>query len=466
MSAARRAGADKAAQNQVVIKQLLKLPGNKYCADCKKNAHPRWASWNLGIFICIRCSGIHRGMGTHISRVKSVDLDSWTDEQLQSVLRWGNSRANKYWEAKLASGHVPSESKIENFIRTKYESKRWVMDGGMPDPSTLADSDAEDTPLRVVQEKQKAEALTASPPAKKAPAPAPNLFDDEPLPPPTTTSPPPAPAQKPPAKPADSLLGLDFYGSSPSGSPRPAETVSQANAGGGSTRPDLNRSILSLYSSAPKQTTRTHQPTNSGSFGNFATSPTTQAPPNNSGMNDLAGAFGDLNFAAASPPPQPVAAPPKPSPFANLTAGMMKSGPTTSTYNGSNNAFSSFGSAAAKPSPPVSSSMGDLFDLGSTPSYQSKPVAQPQTSKPAGGFSFDNAWASSATSTNNAASSGFGWSSPATTTSKPPPKPTVADDDDFGAFSSGGFSNPTTTTASKTGGAVKYDDDLFKNVWG
>jgi len=41
------------------------------------------------------CSGIHRGMGTHISRVKSVDLDAWTDEQLQSVLRWGNSRANK-----------------------------------------------------------------------------------------------------------------------------------------------------------------------------------------------------------------------------------------------------------------------------------------------------------------------------------------------------------------------------------
>ena len=42
-----------------------------------------------------RCSGLHRGMGTHISRVKSVDLDAWTDEQLQSVLRWGNARANK-----------------------------------------------------------------------------------------------------------------------------------------------------------------------------------------------------------------------------------------------------------------------------------------------------------------------------------------------------------------------------------
>ena len=43
----------------------------------------------------------------------------------------------RYWEAKLAPGHVPAEAKIENFIRTKYESKRWVMDGPMPDPSTL-----------------------------------------------------------------------------------------------------------------------------------------------------------------------------------------------------------------------------------------------------------------------------------------------------------------------------------------
>lgn len=135
--------AERAAQNQQTIKTLLKLEGNKSCADCKRNKHPRWASWNLGIFVCIRCSGIHRGMGTHISRVKSVDLDAWTDEQLQSVLRWGNSRANKYWESKLAPGHVPSEAKIENFIRTKYESKRWVLEGPMPDPSTL-DTEGDD----------------------------------------------------------------------------------------------------------------------------------------------------------------------------------------------------------------------------------------------------------------------------------------------------------------------------------
>src|SRR5271167_5015953 len=100
-------------------------------------------------------------MGTHISRVKSVDLDAWTDEQLQSMLKWGNSRANKYWEAKLAPGHVPSEAKIENFIRTKYESKRWVMDGLIPDPSTLDADGDDDIPLNLVKEKHSIERSTS-----------------------------------------------------------------------------------------------------------------------------------------------------------------------------------------------------------------------------------------------------------------------------------------------------------------
>ena len=96
--------ADRAAQNAQTIKALLKLEANKVCADCKRNKHPRWASWNIGVFVCIRCSGIHRGMGTHISRVKSVDLDSWTDEQLQNILKWGNARANKLLGGQTGGG--------------------------------------------------------------------------------------------------------------------------------------------------------------------------------------------------------------------------------------------------------------------------------------------------------------------------------------------------------------------------
>lgn len=53
--------------NAKLLRSLVKHPDNKVCVDCKKN-DPRWASWNIGCFLCIRCSGIHRSMGTHISK--------------------------------------------------------------------------------------------------------------------------------------------------------------------------------------------------------------------------------------------------------------------------------------------------------------------------------------------------------------------------------------------------------------
>ncbi|PWO00411.1 ArfGap-domain-containing protein [Tilletiopsis washingtonensis] len=132
--------------NARTLRALVKQPENKTCVDCKRN-DPRWASWNLGCFLCIRCSGIHRSMGTHISKVKSIDLDIWTPEQMASVQKWGNRRANAYWEAHLKAGHVPPEHKIESFIRSKYETKRWAKEGPPPsDPSVLDQGGAAASP--------------------------------------------------------------------------------------------------------------------------------------------------------------------------------------------------------------------------------------------------------------------------------------------------------------------------------
>ncbi|KAI0294745.1 hypothetical protein BC826DRAFT_306876 [Russula brevipes] len=130
------------------LRELVKRPENRFCADCKHN-DPRWASWNIGVFLCIRCSGIHRGMGTHISKVKSIDLDAWTPEQMGNIQKWGNRLANLYWEAHLKPGHVPPDHKIESFIRSKYESRRWALDGPPPsDPGVLqgGSSTGETTP--------------------------------------------------------------------------------------------------------------------------------------------------------------------------------------------------------------------------------------------------------------------------------------------------------------------------------
>ncbi|PWY78312.1 ArfGap-domain-containing protein [Aspergillus heteromorphus CBS 117.55] len=424
----RRATPSQAAQNQQVIKSLLKLDQNKTCADCKRNKHPRWASWNLGIFICIRCSGIHRGMGTHISRVKSVDLDSWTDEQLQSVVRWGNGRANKYWEAKLAAGHVPSEAKIENFIRTKYESKRWVMDGPMPDPSTLDDGD-DDVPLAVVQEKAKLERSASQRVASQRVAPPPSqpvhrqqqasidLFGDDISPParPSTTEPntrlPPkqplsAPPPKPAARPGDSLLGLDFFGSTqPAPSSRPASVSSTPAGSTGISRPDLKQSILSLYSKAPPATSHHERTT---SFGDL-TSPAPYSA-SSSNMGGLTDAFSGLTMPTTTSPPPPKPAE-KPSPFANLTSfASMKSTPAAPKVS--------------SPTASVGSGGGSLFDSLASPTV---PPPKPQsrtTSMSSGGF--DGGFSSFASPPPPKAQSPlsndlFGFSSPAPAAAISPP---------------------------------------------
>ncbi|XP_055733344.1 stromal membrane-associated protein 2 isoform X1 [Salvelinus fontinalis] len=110
-----------------VLTSLLSLEENKFCADCKSKG-PRWASWNLGIFICIRCAGIHRNLGVHISRVKSVNLDQWTQEQIQCVQEMGNAKARRLYEAFLPECFIRPETdqSAEMFIRDKYDKKKYM----------------------------------------------------------------------------------------------------------------------------------------------------------------------------------------------------------------------------------------------------------------------------------------------------------------------------------------------------
>ncbi|XP_058055125.1 stromal membrane-associated protein 1 [Anopheles bellator] len=129
---------------QILLTKMLRDDDNKYCVDCDAKG-PRWASWNLGVFLCIRCAGIHRNLGVHISRVKSVNLDSWTPEQVVSLEQMGNSRARAVYEAMVPDGfrRPQTDSALESFIRAKYEHKKYLAREWVPPPPPKVDWDRE-----------------------------------------------------------------------------------------------------------------------------------------------------------------------------------------------------------------------------------------------------------------------------------------------------------------------------------
>ncbi|XP_063677193.1 arf-GAP with coiled-coil, ANK repeat and PH domain-containing protein 2-like [Bolinopsis microptera] len=120
--------------NSPEILQLLSdiktMPGNETCVDCASR-EPVWASINLGVTLCIACSGIHRNLGVHISKVRSIELDIWEHEQCLLMLRLGNSKVNAIYEHSIVEpyrkpGVSSNLTDNELWIRAKYDDKLFL----------------------------------------------------------------------------------------------------------------------------------------------------------------------------------------------------------------------------------------------------------------------------------------------------------------------------------------------------
>jgi len=112
------------------LRNISQIPGNNICADCGLKA-PEWISLNLGVFVCIECSGAHRNLGTHISKVRSCLYDLFEPEQMQFLQSMGNIKANEIWEYDIQPPYVKptgtdSLDVKKKWIQDKYQDMKFI----------------------------------------------------------------------------------------------------------------------------------------------------------------------------------------------------------------------------------------------------------------------------------------------------------------------------------------------------
>ena len=101
------------------IPEILTIEGNSNCCDCNAEK-PKWASLNNGVFLCLKCAGVHRSLGIEVSTIRSLQIDSWTDKQILYISKGGNARfKNNLLEYKIDL-NSPTELKYKSKAADYY----------------------------------------------------------------------------------------------------------------------------------------------------------------------------------------------------------------------------------------------------------------------------------------------------------------------------------------------------------
>ncbi|NXG25641.1 ACAP3 protein, partial [Grallaria varia] len=160
---------ERSGKGETILQRVQSIPGNDQCCDCGQ-PDPRWASINLGILLCIECSGIHRSLGVHCSKVRSLTLDSWEPELLKLMCELGNSTMNQIYEAQCEELGLKkptagsSRQDKEAWIKVKYVEKKFLKK--LPSGETLAESERK--PRRwCVKKCQRNNSTTKAPTARR-----------------------------------------------------------------------------------------------------------------------------------------------------------------------------------------------------------------------------------------------------------------------------------------------------------
>lgn len=122
-------------------------PGNTVCSDCPMK-NPQWASVSFGNLFCLECSGVHRSLGVHISFVRSVAMDSWTDKQLELMKSGGNDELNKFLKKYGIDPHTDIKKKYESPAAQLYKEILKARAEGRPEPTKLPEVSVAKTPMR------------------------------------------------------------------------------------------------------------------------------------------------------------------------------------------------------------------------------------------------------------------------------------------------------------------------------